>query len=331
MRGFHFSQFSYSSFTIIFVFFVYTLICTVIYTAFFVLTLTPLWSQDSYGGWVVWKGAAGAVKLEAAIVDDFEGGEKWVMREDSPVQTSIHFVEKSPMMRSIYTDWSGYEALQKEKGAEALEEERSAAEREAQEKEMIGPNAPEFGEGSEREAPIQRVEFTPEAMFREDLRLLEESSERWKREAPPPQEMVMEARLYFHRPGKDFVVLELPESRRVTREGRPLAVSAWVYGYGKKHALYVLISNSKHGAVPVRMGNLDYYGWRRLEAAIPHALQVKNQERMQEFDFKVEGLKVVSHVREERGLYLLVVDLFTVLIDHETLDYPGSQIKDEWE
>ncbi len=281
------------------------------------------------GDRVVWKGLKPSETVEAALVDDFEKEQAWLMTMDSPVQTTIHFVEKSPAMSQVpFTDWSNYENNRDDKKREEIRQAQEKEQEKARIAAQLGPGAPDFAPDLESENNLSPV--APEAVFQRDVSYLNASAQLWKREQIADQKNAMEARIYFYRPGKDFVVISLPENLKNTKKGRPMAVSIWVYGYGKKHALYFLMSNSKHEAVPVRIGSLDYYGWRRLEAPVPASLQVKNPKKSYDYDFRIEGLKIVSHPKEERGTYLLVVDLFTVLIDHEKPDYPGSEIRDEW-
>jgi len=167
-------------------------------------------------------------------------------------------------------------------------------------------------------------------LFVQDLDILKKSAEVQHRSPPAEQLYAQELQIFISDPGKDAVLIRIPESIHQTWSGRPVALALWVYGTRKKERLYAVISNSVRKDTTLKLADLDFEGWKRIEVAIPVYLQKRNRNKTKSFDFRLEGLKLVTHASQEEGPSLFMFDLVMVLVDHGSNQFPGYKIRDEW-
>jgi len=167
-------------------------------------------------------------------------------------------------------------------------------------------------------------------LFAQDLDILKKSAEVQHRTPPAQQFYAQELQIFVSDPGKDAVLIRIPESIHQTWSGRPVALALWVYGTRKKERLYAVISNSVRKDNILKLTDLDFEGWKRVEVAIPVYLQKRNRNKTKSFDFRLEGLKLVTHASQEEGPSLFMFDLVMVLVDHGSNQFPGYKIRDEW-
>lgn len=167
----------------------------------------------------------------------------------------------------------------------------------------------------------------PRNLYEQDVKTANESAK--IRKIPPVGEAkyCQEIQLMIHSPGYDALLIRPPDFKSAPAKGMPIAVSLWVYGYGKRHVLYAMIRNTAGVEMPLRMGELNFRGWRRLEVPLKHWMLKKKP--FEPWSYSLAGLKLVSHPKEKPGLYLLRIDLVQVLVDYGE-SYPGSQIEDEF-
>ena len=167
----------------------------------------------------------------------------------------------------------------------------------------------------------------PRSDYEKDIELANASARLRSRRVVGGVKHSQEIQVMIQSPGYDQLILRPPEFRSQPISGMPLAVSLWVYGYGKRHVLYALLKNPGGKEMALRLGELKFRGWQRLE--IPLKPWMQKKKPFDPWQFSFTGLKFVSHPSEDPGLYLLRIDLLQVLVDHGA-EYPGSQIKDEF-
>ena len=140
-----------------------------------------------------------------------------------------------------------------------------------------------------------------------------------------------ELHCFFENPGLDSIKFE-PNKRFVKTyyEGRPLAISLWVYGMNKRHKLFAVFTNYTKHKYLVPISSLDFTGWNRLYAKIPSYIQRRNPRRETRYDFTFKGFIIKSHKAEDSGLFLFTYDQVMLLIDTSEETYPGSDIKDKF-
>jgi len=169
-----------------------------------------------------------------------------------------------------------------------------------------------------------------EKMFKKEMELLADSAKIHERTISTAQNSSQELIAYFSNPGIDYQVIEIPEKDRHFVTGRPIAISMWVYGMNKKHAIYALFSNQIHEKIPVKIGDLSFNGWKRLEVPVPISVSHRNRLNRKVLEFRFDGLKIVSHPNEKAGTFSFLYDLVCVLVDTTGADYSGSNINDNW-
>ncbi|MDH4201192.1 MAG: flagellar filament outer layer protein FlaA, partial [Spirochaetia bacterium] len=104
-----------------------------------------------------------------------------------------------------------------------------------------------------------------ENLYRDELDLLSESARIHGRTFSKTQKYSQELAVFFANPGIDYQFMQAPEKDRHFLQGRPVAISLWVMGKGKRHALYAIFSNRVRQKIQIKMGNLDFSGWKRFE------------------------------------------------------------------
>jgi hypothetical protein len=163
-----------------------------------------------------------------------------------------------------------------------------------------------------------------------DMGVLKESAKIHGRKFSEDQKFAQELIVFFNNPGTDYQIIEAPENMSKFINGRALAVSVWVFGVKKKHVLYGLFSNQVRENIPVRIGDLNFSGWRRLEVSIGQQVIHRNRLNDKIYQFRFNGFKIVSHPKEPKGNFLFLHDLVSVLVDTDYNNYAGSEIKDGW-
>ena len=169
-----------------------------------------------------------------------------------------------------------------------------------------------------------------EKMYQQEIGLLGESAGIHGRSFSKIQRFSQELLVFFSNPGIDFQVIEIPEKDRHFITGRPVALSMWVFGKNKKHVIYALFSNQVHEKIPVRVGDLNFQGWRRLEVPVPITVSHRNRLNHNVHEFRFDGFKIVSHPKEAAGSFSFLADLVCILVDTQVDDYAGSKMQDNW-
>lgn len=169
-----------------------------------------------------------------------------------------------------------------------------------------------------------------EKLYQQELDILDRSAKIQGRTFHKSQNISQEIFMNFSNPGVDYQVIEPPPHERYFIKGRPIAFSIWVFGKGKKHTLYALFSNRVREKIPLKIGNLQFYGWKRLEVTIPVYVPHRNRLNHNVYEFRFDGLKIMSNPNEQPGNFSFLCDLISVMIERTPVDYPGSQIDDHW-
>ena len=169
-----------------------------------------------------------------------------------------------------------------------------------------------------------------EKTFRYETGVLEDSAKIHGRKFSKTQRSAQELTVFFSNPGYDYQVIETPAKDKHFISGRPVAISVWVYGKNKKHIVYALFSNQIHEKIPVRIGDLNFKGWKRLEASIPASVSHRNRLNRNVREFRFDGFKITSHPHENTGSFSFLHDLVCVMVDIRGDEYSGSKMKDNW-
>ena len=179
-------------------------------------------------------------------------------------------------------------------------------------------------------------QYAPPEVIREgwdrEIDILQRSSRLHKTLPVGEQRFSQELNFFVNRPGLDYVIIEPQFPGKQIIYQRPVAVSVWVYGTGKKHSFHFIFSSISHKNIQVKAGDLNFYGWRRFEVTVPSFLQERNRFEQSRFEFTIEGIKVTSSTYESTGSLLFIFDMVTFMTEVDELkSLPGSEISDNWD
>ncbi len=139
---------------------------------------------------------------------------------------------------------------------------------------------------------------------------------------------VLGVKTYFANRGFDRVEVSPPQEFII--KGQVRQVSVWVLGRKFRHTLYAKFRDYKGNTHNIRLGRLDFFGWRKLTAPIPGFIPQSTRYSMQDKNLKFVSLFVTSDPHEVGGDFYFYVDDLEVRTDKQDMIYPGFEIKDNW-
>lgn len=133
---------------------------------------------------------------------------------------------------------------------------------------------------------------------------------------------------YFKDRGFDRVEVKPPHEYIVKGIGRQ--ISLWVLGRKFRHSLYVKLRDYRGKLHKLRVGRLDFLGWKRMQITIPGWLP--QSTRYSQFDKNLHfvSLFVESDKNDVGGTFYFYLDAMVMKVDKSENSYPGSEIKDTW-
>ena len=162
----------------------------------------------------------------------------------------------------------------------------------------------------------------------EDVRNPDDMNQNEKDTFVEGQNHVLGVKTYFVDRGFDRVEVKPPHEYVV--DGRAVQLSVWVLGRQFRHTLYVKLRDYRGTIHKLKLGRLDFFGWRKLTVTIPSWLPQSARYAMVDKKLHFVSLFVVSDVHEVPGEFYFYVDNLNIKTDISEADYPGSQIKDTW-
>ncbi len=132
----------------------------------------------------------------------------------------------------------------------------------------------------------------------------------------------------FLNPGVDLVEVKPPQE--YTIEGNVRQISIWVLGRDYKHTLYVKLRDYKGRLHHLKLGQLNFTGWRKLIVPIPVRIPQTDKHIALKKNLSFVSFFVRSHPKEVTGSFYFYLDGFKILLDNFQLNYPGAEIKDNW-
>ncbi|MDW8305447.1 MAG: flagellar filament outer layer protein FlaA [Leptospiraceae bacterium] len=154
--------------------------------------------------------------------------------------------------------------------------------------------------------------------------LTAEEKERFK----PGVNHVLGVKGYFKDRGFDRIEVKPPHEYIIKGLGRQL--SLWVLGRNFRHTLYVKLRDYKGNLHKLRLGRLNFLGWRKLTLTVPGWLPQSTKFALLDKNLHFVSLYVESDPHEVGGEYYFYVDDLRIKVDKSEMTYPGSLIKDNW-
>jgi len=128
--------------------------------------------------------------------------------------------------------------------------------------------------------------------------------------------------------GFDRVEIKPPHEYVIRGLGRQLTV--WVLGRQFRHTLWAKFRDYRGRFHKLRIGRLDYFGWRKLTITLPGWLPQSTRYALYDKNLHFVSLFVVSDKHEVGGQFYFYVDELKMKVDESDMAYPGSEIKDTW-
>jgi hypothetical protein len=140
-------------------------------------------------------------------------------------------------------------------------------------------------------------------------------------------ENVMGIKTYVVERGFDRVEA-LPPNELIIR-GKAKELKVWVLGRKMRHTLYVKLRDYKGRAHKIKVGRLDFWGWKELTVNIPGWIPQSPTFAMLDKNLHFASFFVESDRYEGGGTYYLYLDNFRIVTDMS--EYTGDEfIKDTW-
>jgi hypothetical protein len=139
---------------------------------------------------------------------------------------------------------------------------------------------------------------------------------------------ILGVKTYFVNRGFDRVEVKPPHP--YVLKGKVRQFSIWVLGRNYRHTMYLKIRDYRGGIHKIRLGRLDFFGWRKFTVAVPGWIPQSTRFALIDKNLQFISIFVVSDVHEVGGEFYFYVDGLKALVDKSELVYPGSEIKDNW-
>ena len=133
-----------------------------------------------------------------------------------------------------------------------------------------------------------------------------------------------------HFDDRGFDRVEMSPPQEFVIKGKARQFSIWVLGRKFRHTLYIKLRDYRGKTHNLRMGRLDFFGWRKFTVTVPGWLPQSARYALLDKNLHFVSLFVTSDVHEVPGTFYFYLDNLKVLVDRAELQYPGSEINDNW-
>lgn len=147
-------------------------------------------------------------------------------------------------------------------------------------------------------------------------------------EDPTNPNHILGVKTNFDDRGFDRVEINPPHEYVIRGKARQFSV--WVLGRKFRHTLSVKLRDYKGKVHKLRMGRLDFFGWRKMVVTVPGWMPQSTRYSLLDKNLHFVSLFVTSDHHEVPGTFYFYVDDLKVLVDRGELSYPGSEIRDNW-
>lgn len=139
---------------------------------------------------------------------------------------------------------------------------------------------------------------------------------------------ILGVKTYFVNRGFDRVEVKPPHP--YVLKGKVRQFSIWVLGRNYRHTMYLKIRDYRGTLHKIRLGRLDFFGWRKFTVAVPGWIPQSTRFSLIDKNLHFLSVFVVSDTHEVGGEFYFYIDGLKALVDRSELVYPGSEIKDNW-
>ena len=133
---------------------------------------------------------------------------------------------------------------------------------------------------------------------------------------------------YFYDKGFDRIEVFPPNEYAI--KGIVKQISVWVLGRKYNHTLYVKLKDYRGKIHKVKLGKINFFGWRKMTANIPGFVPQSFKYSLLNENLRFVSLFIVSDVKEPVGSVYFYFDNLQVKTDIDSFEYPGSKVEDNW-
>jgi hypothetical protein len=140
-------------------------------------------------------------------------------------------------------------------------------------------------------------------------------------------EFVLGVKSYFLDRGFDRVEV-FPPNEYIVR-GKAKEIKVWALGRKFRHTLFVKLRDYRGNIYKIKIGRLDFWGWKEMSVIIPGWLPQSASYAMLDKNLHFVSFFVESDLFEVPGTFYFYLDNFRVITDLS--EFTGDQsIKDTW-
>lgn len=140
-------------------------------------------------------------------------------------------------------------------------------------------------------------------------------------------EFVLGIKTYFQARGEDRVEV-YPPNEYIVR-GKAKEIKVWALGRKMRHTLYVKLRDYRGNIHKLKIGRLDFWGWKEMSVIVPGWLPQSPQYAMLDKNLHFVSFFIESDLYEVPGSFYTYLDDFRIITDLS--EFTGdSSIKDNW-
>ncbi len=144
---------------------------------------------------------------------------------------------------------------------------------------------------------------------------------------PANNKSCLGVKTYFMDRGFDRVEV-FPPTEYIIR-GKAREISIWVLGRNFRHTLYVKLRDYKGSFHKLRIGRLDFWGWKKLSVVVPGWLPQSSTYALLDKNLHFVSLYIECDLHEVPGTFYTYFD--NLIVKADMSDMPDdADIKDNW-
>ncbi|MFP4643493.1 MAG: flagellar filament outer layer protein FlaA, partial [Spirochaetales bacterium] len=117
---------------------------------------------------------------------------------------------------------------------------------------------------------------------------------------------VLGARADFYRRGASRITIE--PTRPIAVPGLVKTMSVWVVGRNANHELYLLVEDIRGDLKEIRVGEMNFSGWRKMTVAIPPDIEQQDPRVSDRTGLRFRGLMIRPDMMQTYGNYYVYFD-----------------------
>lgn len=138
----------------------------------------------------------------------------------------------------------------------------------------------------------------------------------------------MEVHTYIEIPDKEKIRI-VPKVQKYLPYGIPVRLFLWVYSENYLGKISVNLSHPIYGKRKIELGELGFFGWKKMEARVP-IFKAPRLNVLRKHFFELEEIVIEFSKKQPKTVVHLYLNHLLVLLEKPTPVYPGVEIEDGW-